>query len=135
MYFKAVYTHIYLSVHNYAHFYTPIIHIFTTHLYMYIYKGWCRSQCGFFCFCEKKRKLAVRNNLTFNGDSIEGRLPVQSSILPRQRITYEKSLGCAYFITTASLYSCWSLVKIVFFWHFSFVTLCFMECCQYCIRV
>ena len=24
IYFKAVYTHIYLSVHNYAHFYTPI---------------------------------------------------------------------------------------------------------------
>ena len=44
-------------------------------------------------------------------------------------------MGCAHFISTASLHSCWLLVKIVFFWPFSFVTICFMECCQYCIRV
>ena len=76
-----------------------------------------------FLFLRKKRKLAVRSNLTFNGDSIEWRLPVYSSILPRQRITYEKSLGCAYFITTASLYSCWSLKYcssgLFPLWHFA----------------
>lgn len=46
-----------------------------------------------------------------------------------------KSLGCAHFISTASLHSYWSLVKRVFFWPFSLVTICFMECSQYCIRV
>ena len=76
MYFKAVYTHIYLSVHNYAHFYTPIIHIFyNSPIYVYL-QGMVQISMWVFLFLRKKRKLAVRNNLTFNGDSIEGRLPV-----------------------------------------------------------
>ena len=43
-------------------------------------------------------------------------------IPPRRLITSENSLGYAHCTSTATLYSCWSLVKMTFFWPRSLVS-------------
>ena len=43
-------------------------------------------------------------------------------IPPRRLIASENSLGYAHCTSTANLYSCWSLVKMAFFWPSSLVS-------------
>lgn len=55
IYFEAVYTHIYLSVHNYAHFYTPIYtYLQLTYICIFTRDG-PDLTLGFFVSAEKKK--------------------------------------------------------------------------------